>query len=138
MRARSGRKDLTVIQPRLEVIKRCLDEHSRLETLRLHPLECFHTKVVNDAQWMKASRSDVDMSALGVFVTEPLDGCFDIGGALPFSQNHLAGVAPDADVEALAAHRAELNPHQPLNDYSRFLIPFLSLRFRHRRSKSEG
>jgi hypothetical protein len=48
MRARHGRKDLTVIQPRLEVIRRCLDNHRGLETLRPHPLECFHTKVVNE------------------------------------------------------------------------------------------
>jgi hypothetical protein len=60
------------------------------------------------------------------------------GAPCPFSQNHLAGVPLDTEVEALAAHRTKLDAHQPLNDYSRFLIPFLSLRFRHRRSKSEG
>src|SRR5216684_4353798 len=111
-RARSGCKDLAVIQPRLKVIKRCLDYHGWLETLRLHPLERFRTKVVNEAQRMNACRPDVDMSTLGIFVTKPLDGCLDIESALPFPQNHFAGVALDAEVKPLRAHRAELRAYQ--------------------------
>ncbi len=43
-------------------------------------------RVVNEAQRMTACRPDVDMSALGVFVTKPFDGCLDIENALPFLQ----------------------------------------------------
>jgi hypothetical protein len=57
------------------------------------------------------------MRALGVFVTEPLDGCLDLEGALPFSENHLAGVAPDAKIKALAPHRTKMGAHQPLHDH---------------------
>ena len=85
-RACLGIENPTVFQPCLEIIGRCLDDHSRLETLRLYPLEYFHTKVVNEAQRMTACRPDVDMSALGVFVTKPFDGCLDIENALPFLQ----------------------------------------------------
>jgi hypothetical protein len=54
------------------------------------------------------------MSALGIVVTEPLYSCLDLEGALPFPQNHLAGACL-TDVETFAAHRAQLDPHQPLN-----------------------
>jgi hypothetical protein len=37
---------------------------------------------------------------------------FDFDGALPFPENHLAGVAFNPEVEALAAHRAKLDTHQ--------------------------
>ena len=75
---------------------------------------------------MGACRPNVDVSALGVLVTQPLDGLFDIDGGLPFSQEHLAGVTFDADIEALAAHRAKLDAHQPLDDQGRLLAAFLA------------
>ncbi len=43
-RACLGIENPTVFQPCLEIIGRCLDDHSRLETLRLYPLEYVHTK----------------------------------------------------------------------------------------------
>src|SRR5713226_3870306 len=46
---------------------------------------------------------DIDMRALAVLVTQPFDCLLDLDGALPFSENHLAGVAPDAKIKALAA-----------------------------------
>ena len=130
-RARSSCKDLAVIQPRLKVIKRCLDYHGWLENLRLHPLERFRTEVVNEAQSMKACRPDVDMRALGIFVTKPLDGCLDIESALPFPQNHLADVTLNAKVEAFTTHCSQLCTHRPLYDQRRFLAAFIALGFRH-------
>jgi len=58
--------------------------------------------------------------------------------ALP--ADHLAGVALDTDIEtiAAAAHSAQLDPYQPLNDYSRFLVPFLSPPLPSSVFKSEG
>jgi hypothetical protein len=38
-------------------------------------------------------------------------------GALPFPQIHLASVTLYANVKTLAAHRAKLDPHQPLDDH---------------------
>jgi hypothetical protein len=71
------------------------------------------------------------MRALGVLVPEPLDRVLDVDGTLLFSQNHFTGVAPDAEFEALAAHRAKLDPHQPLDDYGRFRAALLSFRLGH-------
>src|SRR6516225_5224796 len=130
-RAGFGIEHLTVFQPCLEIIGRGLDHHSRLETLRLHPLECFSTKVINETQSMNAGRPDVNMSALAVFVTQPLDGCFDIESSLPFLENHLAGVALDTEVEMIAAHRAKLYAYQPLDDNSGFLAALFALGFCH-------
>src|SRR5713101_10026754 len=109
-RARAHRRfeDPAVIQPRLEVIRRCLYHHGGLESFRLHPVDRFDSEIVNQAQAVEPCGTDVNMRALGVFVTEPLDGCLDLEGALPFPENHLAGVASDAEVKTLAAHRAEL------------------------------
>ena len=104
-----------MIQPRLKIMKRCLEYHGWLETLRLHSLERLATKVVNEAQRTNACRPDVNMSALGIFVTKPLDGCLDIDSALPFPQNHLAAVALDTDVETTAAFSAQLDPYESLD-----------------------
>jgi hypothetical protein len=38
-------------------------------------------------------------------MAEPFDCPLDLDGALPFPENPLAGVAPDVEIEALAAHR---------------------------------
>jgi hypothetical protein len=78
------------------------------------------------------------MRALGVFVTEPVNGRLDLEGALPFPENHLAGVAPDAEVEALSnpsreAARAPAAPRSRL-----FLAALFALSFRHRRSVPEA
>src|SRR5215472_15586694 len=113
-----GIEHLTVFQPCLEIIGRGLDDHGRLESFRLHPLERFSTKVINEAQSMNAGRPDVNMSVLGVFVTKPLDGCLDIERGLLFPENHPAGVALDSEVEALAVHGAKLKSYQPFNDHS--------------------
>jgi hypothetical protein len=83
---------------------------------------------------MKACRPNVDMSALGIFVTKPLDGCLDIESALPFPQNHLADVALNAKVEAFTTHCSQLCTHQPLYDQRRFLAAFFALCFRHWRA----
>jgi len=107
-RARTRRRvqDLAVIQPYLEVVGRGLDYHGRLKAFRLHPLDRFVAQVVDQAQRVETCGPDVNMSAFRVFVAEPLDRLFNLDGVLPFPQNHLAGVALDADIEALAAHRA--------------------------------
>jgi hypothetical protein len=52
----------------------------------------------------------------GDLVTKPLDRFHDLNGALPFRENHFAGVVPDPEVEALAAYRAKLHAHQALYD----------------------
>src|SRR6266851_5339347 len=114
-RARRGGKDLAVVQPCLEVIGRRLDYHGRVEPLRLHPLDGFNGKVVDKTQTVRTRGPDVDMRVLGVLVAKPLDRLLDLDGALPFSENHLASVAPDAEVKALAAHRTKLDPHQPFD-----------------------
>jgi hypothetical protein len=57
------------------------------------------------------------MRALGIFVTKPPDGCLDFESSLPLPENHLAGISADAKVEAFAAHRAKLDPHQPFDDH---------------------
>jgi hypothetical protein len=116
-RAHRRFEDLAVIQPRLEVIGRGLHDKGRLESFHFHPLDRFRTKVVDEAQTVSSRRPDIDMAALRVFVAEPLDGCLDLAGTLPFPQNHLAGVTLYANVETLAAHRAKLAPHQPLDDH---------------------
>jgi hypothetical protein len=72
------------------------------------------------------------VSAFGVLVAQPLDRLFDFDGALPFPEDHLAGVALDAEVEALATHRAKLGAHQPLHDHGRFLAALFALGFGHR------
>ncbi len=54
---------------------------------------------------MRTRGPHVNMSALGVLVSKPLDRPLDLDGALPFSQNHFTGIAPDAEFETLAAHR---------------------------------
>jgi hypothetical protein len=41
-------------------------------------------------------------------VPQPIDGLVDLKGALPFPQDHLTGIAPDTEIEALAAHRTKL------------------------------
>src|SRR6266851_9893590 len=140
-RARAHRRfeDLPVIQPRLEVIERCLYHHGGLESFRLHPVDRFGSEIIHQAQAVEPCGTDVNMRALGVFVTEPLDGCLDLEGALPFPENHLAGVASDAEVKTLAAHRAELYPHQPFDDHGRFLASILTLLLGHRaRCRSYG
>jgi hypothetical protein len=134
--ARRRVEDLAVIQPSLEVIGRGLHYYCRLEPLGFYPLDSFRTKVVDEAQGMDARGSDVDMSALGIFVTEPLDGSLDLVEALPFSQNHLAGIAPDTDIETLAAHRAQLYAHQPFDNNGRFLAALFPFNFRHFRHLS--
>src|SRR5713101_3596782 len=88
-----------------------------LESFHLHPVDRFDSEIVNQAQAVEPSGTDVNMRALGVFVTQPLDGCLDLEGALPFPENHLAGVAPDTEIKALATHRAKLGAHQPLHDH---------------------
>src|SRR5713226_268467 len=75
---------------------------------------------------------DINMRALAVLVTQPFDCLLDLDGALPFPENHLAGVAPDAKIKALAAHRAKLGAHQPLYDHGRFLASILTLLLGHR------
>jgi hypothetical protein len=72
------------------------------------------------------------MRTFAVLVTQPFDCFLDLDGALPFSENHLAGVAPDAKIKALAAHRAKLGAHQPLYDHGRFLASILTLLLGHR------
>ena len=91
--------------------------YRRLEPLGFHPLDSFRTKVVDEAQGVEALVPDVDMSAVRVLVAKPLDRLLDLDGALPFPQNHFTGIAPDAEFEALAAHRAKLYAHQPLDNY---------------------
>ena len=54
---------------------------------------------------MRPRGPDIDMRALAVLVTQPFDCLLDLDGALPFSQNHFTGIAPDAEFETLAAHR---------------------------------
>src|SRR6266851_5432758 len=84
-RARAHRRfeDPAVIQPRLEVVRRCLYNHGGLESFRLHPVDRFDSEIVNQAQAVDSSGTDVNMRALGVFVTQPLDGCLHLEGALP-------------------------------------------------------
>jgi hypothetical protein len=49
-RARRRFEDRAVVQPRLEVIGRRLDYHSRLKTIRLYSLNRLGGKVVDKAQ----------------------------------------------------------------------------------------
>jgi hypothetical protein len=67
-----------------------------------------------------------DVSAFGLLLAQLLDGLFDLAGALPFSQDHLAGTF-DADIGPLAAHRAKLYAHQPLDDRRGFLAALLGV-----------
>jgi hypothetical protein len=105
-----------VIQPSLKVIWRGLNDHSWLESFRLHPLNAFDGKIVEEAQTVRAGWADVDVRTFSVLVAQPFDRLLDLDRALPLSENHLAGVAPDANIEDLAAHRAQLDSHQPLHD----------------------
>ena len=49
----------------------------------------------------------------------------NLDGGLPFLEDHLVGFAPDADVEAFAAHRAKLNAHQPFDEITADFSPRL-------------
>src|SRR5271154_1961368 len=103
-----GFEDLTVIHPCLEVIGRGLDDNRRLKSVRLHSLDGISGKVIDEVQTMRPCGPDIDMRALAVLMAEPFDRFFDLDGALPFPQDHLAGFAPNAEVEALAPHRPQL------------------------------
>jgi hypothetical protein len=121
-RARRGVENLAAIQPGLKVVGRGLDNRSRLVTLRL----CrFTRKVIQQTQAMGACGSNIDVSALGVLVAQPLDRLFDMDCALTLSQNHFASIALDADIEALAAHRMKLYAHQPSTITADFSPRFL-------------
>jgi hypothetical protein len=48
-----------------------------------------------------------------------------------FPQDHLAGVAPDAEIEAFAPHRPQLRADQPLNNHGRFFAGSFALAFAH-------
>ena len=100
-RARRHFEDLDVIQPYLEVIGRGLHYYRRLESL-VHPTDSFCGKIIDEGQGMLTLGPDVDMSAVYVFMTKPLDRLLDVDGTLPFPQNHFTSVAPDAEFEAFA------------------------------------
>src|SRR5260370_20671502 len=93
-------------------------------------------KVIDETQTVRPRGPDIDMRALAVLVTQPFDCLLDLDGALPFSENHLAGVAPDAKIKALAPHRAKLGAHQPLHDHGCFLTALFSFCFRHPRNST--
>jgi hypothetical protein len=119
-RACRGRQNLAVVQPYLEVIQRGLDDNGRLEPFRLHALNRFGGQVIEKAQTVNACGPNIHVGALGVFVTEPLHRRRDREGILPFPQNHLAAITPDAEIETLAPHRTQLNSNQPLNYHGWF------------------
>src|SRR5258708_31127325 len=73
-----GFEDLAVIQPRLEVIGRGLDDNRRLESFRLHSLDNFGSKVIDEAQTVRPRRPDIDMRALAVLVAQPFDRLLDL------------------------------------------------------------
>ena len=74
------------------------------------------------------------MSALGIFVTKPLEGCLDIESALPFPQNYLAAVALDTDVETTAAYSAQLDPYESLDYHDQFFSALFPLGLHHSRT----
>src|SRR5713101_5700130 len=131
-RAHRGFEDLPVIQPRLKVIGRGLNHHGRFESVRPHSLDGIGGKVVDEAQTVHACRPDINMRALAVLVAQPFDCLLDLDGALPFSENHVAGFATDAKIKALATHRAQLDSHQPLHAHGCFLAPLITLLLGHR------
>ena len=116
-----------MIQPSLKVVRRGLHHKRRLETLCLHSLNRFGGKVIQQTQAVRACRSNIDVSAFGILMAQPLDCFFDLDGVLTFSQDHFAAIALDADFETLTTHGAQLYPYQPLDNHRGFLAALFAL-----------
>src|ERR1700730_13259949 len=137
--ARRSLQDPTVIQPCLEVIGRGLNHDGRLEAVRPHSLDGISGKVIDGAKHVRPRWPDIDMRSLGVLVAESFDRRLDLDSALAFPEDHLAGIAPDAKIKALAAHRPQLGARQPFNNHSGFFAALFALGFgHHRRSRGRA
>ena len=71
-------RDLTVIQPCLEVIGRGLNHDGRFEAVRPHSLDGISGKVIDEAQTVRPRGPDIDMRALAILVAQPFDCLLDL------------------------------------------------------------
>jgi hypothetical protein len=118
----------------LEIVGRCLNYNGGLEPFCLHAMDHFDVKIVDEAQAVRASGTNIDVSSPRVLVAQPFDHLLDIDGSLPFPKDHVAGVGQDPEIETVAAHRPELAPYHPLHDFGRFPASLFVLGFRHRQA----
>src|SRR3954453_17396442 len=77
-----------MLEPGLEIARRCFDHESRLESGREHPIQRLTFEVVHHGEVVLAMRSNVYVPALEVLKLHPGDRAHE-AIPVPRSRNHL-------------------------------------------------
>src|ERR1022692_105231 len=112
--AQSPRKNPRVLEPRLEIPRRGLDNQRWLKSLCFHALDRCGREVINQAQIVFASWPDINVSPIAILEPQPWDRLQD-SPHIPGSRNHRRFIVASAlglvqpDLEYVAARRDNLS-----------------------------